>query len=167
MILDAERSVESQLYNRMSKESSRNEPEEERTQLSNSGRIFTSLAAGGIAGGLAKTVIAPLDRCEVSYPRLEELRLNLSTLQIQDILPDQRDSQLQVQVRHQVAPSWLQDGGTPLSLERKHRHARQDCPLLRHQLHVVRAVQETAESGGARQTWLLQVSPPQLTVSAV
>ena len=49
----------------MSKEKSRNEPEEERTELSNSGRIFTSLAAGGIAGGLAKTVIAPLDRSEL------------------------------------------------------------------------------------------------------
>ena len=49
----------------MSKESCRAEPDEEKTELSNSGRIFTSLAAGGIAGGLAKTVIAPLDRSEI------------------------------------------------------------------------------------------------------
>ena len=34
-------------------------------ELSNSGKIFTSLAAGGIAGGIAKTVIAPLDRYDI------------------------------------------------------------------------------------------------------
>ena len=33
-------------------------------ELSNVGKIITSLAAGGIAGGIAKTVIAPLDRWE-------------------------------------------------------------------------------------------------------
>ena len=31
-------------------------------ELSNTGKILTSLAAGGIAGGIAKTVIAPSDR---------------------------------------------------------------------------------------------------------
>ena len=46
----------------MSKETKNVSIESKNTKLSTSGSILTSLTAGGVAGGLAKTVIAPLDR---------------------------------------------------------------------------------------------------------
>ena len=35
--------------------------------ISNTKKILTSLAAGGVAGGVAKTVIAPLDRSKIFF----------------------------------------------------------------------------------------------------
>ena len=56
---EGEREDEENKANNMAKEEREGR---KKGELSNTARILTSLAAGGIAGGCAKTVIAPLDR---------------------------------------------------------------------------------------------------------
>ena len=56
---EGERENEENKANNMTKEEGEGR---KKGELSNTARILTSLAAGGIAGGCAKTVIAPLDR---------------------------------------------------------------------------------------------------------
>ena len=51
---------------------------DQKPQLSNTMMIVTSLAAGGCAGALAKTTIAPLDRCKIYFQTHPEKNYRMS-----------------------------------------------------------------------------------------
>merc|ERR1712098_794500 len=70
-------------------------------ELSNGGKILTSLAAGGIAGGIAKTVIAPLDRSKIFFQTNETKKL-------------------QIPVCLTVAEAWIQNRRVAIFMEGKH-----------------------------------------------